>query len=147
MNTPESLLVDIDLKKTITIFLVEDDKMFLHALGFNLHKMPQYKVYCYSSGEECLKNMDLKPQIIILDYYLNENKPDAINGLDVLSEIKKTKPNTTVIMLSGQKDLDIALNTLKAGAYTYLIKDKQTLEQLNELINQVIKDLGLREGN
>lgn len=131
-------------KPPVTIFLVEDDKLFLHALGYQLHKNEAYKVYCYSSGEECLKNIHLNPHIVVLDYYLNENDPNNMDGLTVLNEIKHIKPYTVVIMLSGQKNLTIALKTLKEGAYTYLIKNKQTLSQLHEIIDKVIYNIGLR---
>ncbi|MES2836469.1 MAG: response regulator [Bacteroidota bacterium] len=130
-------------KQPITIFLVEDDKLYLHAVGFNLNKRKEYKIFCYSSGEDCLKNMSLNPDIVILDYYLNETNPESLDGLTVLLEIKKIKPSTIVIMLSSQKNLTVAMRTLKAEAYTYLIKNKQTLSQLNEVIDQVVNNIGL----
>ncbi len=122
----------------ITIFLVEDDPMYLLALGQNLHKTPGYNVYYYKSGEDCLRNMNLNPHIIVLDYYLNEDKLNVMNGLDVLRKIKKYNPKTRVVMLSGQKDLDVAIHAIEMGAYTYLIKDKQSLTQLQTIIKEII---------
>lgn len=124
-------------KPSLTIFLVEDDKLFLHALGYQLHKREGYKVHCYSSGEECIKNLHLNPDFVVLDYYLNDNNPSNMDGLSVLRKIKRIKPSTVVIMLSAQKNLSIALKSLKEGAYTYLIKNNQTISQLYEIIDKV----------
>ena len=121
----------------IRIFLVDDDKAYLFALGFHLKKELKYKVYCYESGEECLKNLHLNPDIIILDYYLNSADAEAINGLDTLKLIKKRKPRTEVVMLSGQETLSVAASSLKLGAFTYVIKDLNTLFVIRKLIDEI----------
>ena len=121
----------------VKIFIADDDQMYLQALGYNLKKHTNYKIYCFKSGEECLKNMNLKPDLILLDYYLNEDKPDALNGIETLKKIKRISPNTIIIMLSGQKDLSVALNTLKAGAFTYIPKDREAFSAIQKTISYI----------
>jgi two-component system OmpR family response regulator len=133
--------------KSTKIFLVDDDKTYLFALGFHLKKEMQHKIYCYETGEECLENLHLNPDVVILDYYLNTTKPDAMNGLDTLKLIKKRKPKTKVIMLSGQETLGIAASSLKLGAFTYVIKDLLALFVVKKVIDEIFNDEGLTKGN
>lgn len=121
----------------VKIFIADDDQMYLQALGYNLKKHTNSKIYCFKSGEECLRNMNLKPDVILLDYYLNEGKPDALSGIKTLNEIKRISPNTIVIMLSGQKDLGVALKTLKAGAFTYIPKGREAFSAIQKTISYI----------
>ena len=121
----------------IPIFIVDDDLSYLYSMSTLLKKNPLYKVYCYTNGEDCLKNIKLNPFIIILDYFLNSGKPDAINGLEVL---KKIKHKTKVIMLSGQKTLEIATSSLNLGAYTYIIKDINALASVIHAVDVLCND-------
>ncbi|MES2284177.1 MAG: response regulator [Bacteroidota bacterium] len=129
-----------DPSSIVPIFIVDDDLCFLGALGFRLKQNLMYKVYCYTNAEECMKNMQLNPSIIILDYLLNTEKSDAINGLDILKKIKNRKTKTKVIMLSGQKTLEVAISALKSGAYTYLIKDINAIASVLRIVNTLCLD-------
>ncbi|HET6992466.1 MAG TPA: response regulator [Bacteroidia bacterium] len=127
-------------KKPFSVFIVDDDESYLSALGFRLmkdNKDHQTKVYCYTSGEECLANLDLDPRVVILDYYLSTNQ-DAMSGLEVLREIKRIKPNVPVVVLSSQGDIKTALDTFEEGAYTYVVKDKQALLSIEKIIDSFI---------
>ena len=144
LEAPKKLGVE---QKEIKIFLVDDDKAYLYALGFHLKKEMHHKIYCYETGEECLENLHLNPEIVILDYYLNTTKPDAMNGLETLKLIKKRKPKTKVIMLSGQETLGIAASSLKIGAFTYVIKDLLALFVVKKVIDEIFNPNELNTGN
>ena len=64
------------------------------------------------------------PDIVLLDL----NLPDA-NGLDLLPQIKKTWPDTEVIVLTGEATFEAAVQATKRGAYHFINKpfDHQTL--------------------
>jgi two-component system OmpR family response regulator len=129
-------------KKTFSVFIVDDDQSYLAALGFRLMKENKYsetKVFCYTSGEECLRNMDLNPSIIILDYYLDAQNPAAMSGLQTLRKIKQINPKVPVVVLSAQGDMRIALDTYGAGAYTYIIKDKGALSSVEKILERLMQ--------
>ena len=126
-------------QKPFSVFLVDDDESYLSALGFRLmkdnNKNHQTKIYCFTTGEECIKNLNQDPSVIILDYYLNAADPDAMSGLETLRQIKRIKPHVPVVVLSSQGDIRIALDTFEEGAYTYIVKDKQALFSIEKIIN------------
>jgi len=96
--------------RTITVFLVDDDALFLKTVEHSVAtKHPFLSIKTFNTGEACLEQINQKPDIVILDYYLRSVDPNSLNGLEVLKRIKKTNPKTKVIMLSSQDSLDIAV--------------------------------------
>jgi DNA-binding NarL/FixJ family response regulator len=126
---------------TVTIFLVDDDVSYLYPMGFFLQRNTFHKVYCYTSGEECIHNMHLLPDLIVLDFNLNPEKPNTMNGLDVLKEIKRLRPKTKVVILSGRDTLQGVAESLKLGAHSYIIKDLEALSSLKKLIDNICDDI------
>jgi DNA-binding NtrC family response regulator len=89
-------------------------------------------VESYLSGEEALNNMHKNPDIIIQDYLL-----DGMTGIEVLIKAKKINPSVEFIFLSGQDSIDIAINSMKYGAYDYIVKDQMALQKMVNKINKI----------
>jgi DNA-binding NarL/FixJ family response regulator len=121
-------------KAGFSVFIVDDDEMYCHSLAFYLKTHTGHNIYCYSTGEECLNNIHLKPDVIILDYYLNSENPHALNGVQILKQIKRKNPRIKVIILSHQEVLQVATEALQSGAYTYVIKDTQAIFTIKNII-------------
>ncbi len=111
----------------LSIYLVDDDQLFITSLKDQVKKMFKFEtnIQTFSTGEECLKNFQNPPNVIILDYFLNGDNPNAMNGLNVLKKIMQISPDTKVIMLSAQDKIEVAVNLIKYGAYDYIIKNDQ----------------------
>ena len=120
-----------------TIFVVDDDIMIGAMLEQKLSCIPRCEVFSFTTGEECLRNMDLKPTIVILDYYLNSLDQDAKNGLEILKLVQKKAPDTKVIMLSSQAQYGKAAETLIKGAVEYVIKDNDAYEKILNIVKKV----------
>ena len=106
------------------IFVVDDSEMFAEMLNDHLSANPLFKVSVFNTGEECLKNLYQNPNVVILDYYLNDVSKEAADGLEILTEIKKFSNSIHVIMLSSQERYGVALQSISKGAEQYVIKDK-----------------------
>jgi DNA-binding NtrC family response regulator len=122
-------------KKKISIFIVEDNNVFTLALKANIENafvnIP-VKIHSFETGEECMKKFkEEKPKVVILDYHLNSNKPDAADGIKVLDMIKKENHETNVIMLTGDDDINIAVNSFKHGACDYVVKTETQFQKIN----------------
>jgi two-component system OmpR family response regulator len=124
-----------------SVFLVDDDSMFLSSLKNNLTQnfKSDIEVSTFTSGEECLKAIENNPDIVILDYYLNDDQhPNAMDGLEVLKKIKETSEESTVIVLSGQDKLQVALDSIKSGAYEYVAKSESAFVRIQNVIRNAI---------
>lgn len=128
----------------IKIFLVDDDKMFASALKHSLvnNNIHPHEIMTFPTGEECIKNLHkYNPEIIILDYNLNKNYPDAIDGIQVLKRVKRIRPHSEVIILSSQENINVAMDTLSNGAYDYVTKDESAFIKIKNIITHISSDI------
>ncbi len=120
--------------KEFSVFVVDDDESFLFALAFHLKRDTGWKVNCYASVEDCLCNLNLNPGVIILDYFFDKAGENTIDGMTALKLIKSVKPDIPIIMLSGQDDIEVSMELLKLGAYTYIVKDRKALPAIERTL-------------
>jgi DNA-binding NarL/FixJ family response regulator len=123
------------MKNSKQIFIVEDNEIFSMMLDYILSKDSVYNFVSFRSGEDCLKNLYMKPDIIILDYGL-----PGINGYETLLEIKKRNPSTHVIILSSNKDKALAAKLLSSGADDFILKQGHGETQLIRRIEAVLAE-------
>lgn len=119
------------------IFIVDDNEMFNSMLNVHLSENPAYQISSFGTGEECLKNLFQNPDVIILDYNLNDIFKEAANGLEILEEIKKHNNPVHVIMLSSQKRYGVAAQTISKGAEQYVIKDDDAFENIDKILTDL----------
>ena len=115
------------------IFIVEDNSVYNMLIVNHLHLHKLKRTESFLTGEEALKNINRKPDIIIQDYLL-----DGISGMDVLIATKKKYPETEFIFLSAQDSIEVAINCMKFGAFDYIVKDQHALNRLTDKINKII---------
>lgn len=105
------------------VYIVDDEPLQLELLKDHLQKMSAYEIHAFPTGEECLAAAKVRmPGIVFLDYNLNSKVSQAIDGIDVLKELKELNPTTEVVMISGQDKIDVAVNSMKYGAFDYIVK-------------------------
>jgi two-component system OmpR family response regulator len=132
------------MKQVKTIFIVDDDPMQASMLQDYLSKYSTFVFHTFSTGEECLKNLSLDPQVVFLDYNFDLAGKNAMDGLDILREIKAKSPTTEVVMLSGQDRIEVAVNTMKYGAFDYIVKSESAFHRAENVIFNIIKRLKLQ---
>jgi CheY-like chemotaxis protein len=120
------------------VFIVDDDPNFVKLLEHQLEAAKFTPIESYISGEECLKNMHHKPRLVLLDFSLG-----GLNGLDVLTKIKRDYPRTAVVMLTAVEDIEVEQRCLDAGASNYIRKDPDGLERLQNEVLPKYKRNGL----
>jgi len=122
----------------IKIFVVEDDPVYLKLVNYIAELNPDHVVKTFTNGKDCIAQLHENPAVVTLDYSL----PD-MNGSEVLKAIKQQCPDTNVIMVSSQDDINTAIQLLKVGAYDYITKDDETKERLLNSINNAKKNVAL----
>lgn len=133
-----SYLLTLKLISLLKIFLVEDDPFFGEALKYHLKLNPDFELYLFRTGMECISNLYQKPDIICLDFGL----PD-ITGDKLLQRIQEINNKIPIIIISGQEEIEVAVNFLKSGAKDYIIKNDQTKDILWNSINKIRENLDL----
>ena len=89
-------------------------------------------------GEECLAHLHEHPDLVILDYHLNNVVKDAADGLRILEKIKQMDRKVHVIMLSSQTQYGLALQTVQKGAEQYVLKGKDQFDQIDRCVREML---------
>jgi two-component system, OmpR family, response regulator len=116
------------------IFMVDDDKMILNLLEYIFQSKDGYRIKTFYTGEECLENMNLNPDLVVLDYVLNEKDSEALDGLETLRKLIEKNSNLPVIILSGKTDEETGKKMIKIGARQVLKKDDYFVDNLEKYI-------------
>lgn len=119
------------------IFLVDDEPIQNEMLKDYLNERFIYDIKTFDNGEEMLKNMHFNPEIVVLDYHLSAHKTDAKNGVEILKMLKDKYPQVQVIMLSGQDKIDVAIDSMKYGAYDYVVKGETAFSRTENILNNI----------
>ncbi len=126
------------------IFVVENNTIYNHLVTEYLKKQGFSNVKSLVSGEECIQTIEsgIKPDIVIQDYSL-----DGINGLEVLKQVKKISPHSEFIFLTSNENMEVAVNTIKFGAFDYIVKDKMALEKVVYKMRKIVGMFKLQKKN
>ena len=111
--------------------------MILMLLNSHLVQNRRNEIHVFKTGEECLENLFLDPDVIILDYELNTVVPDAENGFQILQKIKNEDKSICVVMLSSQSHYGKATQTIMKGALEYVIKDQNAFKNIDKILNSL----------
>lgn len=123
------------------IFIVDDDVAFTVLIKKELFKADYKNTEVFSKGIDCIDNLSKKPDIIFLDYTL---EPE-LNGLEVLKKIKEVNKNIYVIMFTAAEKIELAIDSLRLGAYDYVIKNENSFIKIVNRIKKIIKEKQLYE--
>jgi len=120
------------------IFIVDDDKVILNLLEYTFKSREGYNVRTFDSGEDCLNNLHLNPDLIVLDHLFYLRGINGLSGLETLKELRIKCPDVPVIILSGQEDLTLIREFIKNGAVKYIPKADYFIDVLVESVEKVV---------
>lgn len=120
------------------ILIIEDEAAIRRVLTKILSE--ESKTYNVKEASDGLEGIELAKDNDY-DLILCDIKMPKMDGVEVLTAIKKIKPEIPVVMISGHGDLDTAVNTMRLGAFDYISKPPD----LNRLLNTVRNALDRKE--
>ena len=127
----------------VKILIIDDSAEDREVYRRYLSKQAQfdYEIIEAESAEEGLEQLEMSPDLILLDYLL----PDG-NGLELLVELQSLKIKLPpIIMLTGEGNESVAVEAMKSGVKDYLIKGKLTPNSLVGAINNVLQQYRLKK--
>lgn len=137
-----------------SLLIVEDDALARNNLQHILERSGEYLVATAPGGVEALEMIRNKAY----DLVLTDLRMEKVDGMQVLSEVKKLHPNSEVIMLTAFASINSAIEAMKRGAYHYIAKPYKIDEvraqvanalektMLKEELRELKRDLRARDG-
>jgi PAS domain S-box-containing protein len=130
------------MKRTQPIVLIVDDSS-VDRETYRRYLQQDFEAYDILEAELGAEGLELcqrhKPDVLLVDFLL----PD-LDGVAFLAELQLQVKKPPVIILTGQGNEAIAVQTMKAGAQDYLVKGHLTAEKLRISITRVLEKSQLR---
>jgi DNA-binding NtrC family response regulator len=127
------------MKPIPSLLLVDDDAAFRQVMAGELRRV-NFEVATAGSGEEAVRKVaELEPEVVLLDLQL----PD-VSGLEVLKTIRGSSPASEVIMLTGHGSIDTAIESIRIGAFDYVVKPCP-LDELEVRIQRALERRSLQK--
>jgi DNA-binding response OmpR family regulator len=120
------------------IIIVEDSETFsLLVTHYLKNNLGHVKVYVENSGAKAIERMkDLKPSLVVLDYYLE----DDLSAIDVMIEVNKMEARPKVILLSSIKDEVEKAKVMSMGIERFVQKSNESMYELLQCIEELLED-------
>ena len=112
-----------------SLLIVEDDKPFLERLSRAMETRGFTVTSCDSVSDGLAQIGRAAPAFAVVDLRLGDG-----NGLDVISALKKRRPEAHGVVLTGYGNIATAVNAVKLGAIDYLAKPADADDVVNALL-------------
>ena len=100
--------------------LVVDDETDIREQAAGILEDEGHRCRLARDSDEALRSVEeRRPHLVILDIWLQGSRLD---GLEVLSIIKRVHPDLPVVIISGHGNIETAVTAIKRGAYDYIEK-------------------------
>lgn len=125
--------------KDFKVLVVDDEEDFV---DMTIKRLTKRKLECFgvTSGKEAIEQIkNGNFDVVLLDV-----KMPGLDGIETLREIKRIKPLTEVVMLTGHASVESGIEGMKLGAFDYLMKPME-LEGLVEKLTDAAEKKFLHE--
>jgi two-component system nitrogen regulation response regulator NtrX len=127
-----------------TEILIIDDNADIRNIINDLIIESGYKTRIAANYNQALNEIDKKlPDVAIIDVKLDKGDND---GLELLSHIKTKDENIPVIIITGHANVEMAIKSLKAGAFEFIEKPFNQ-ERLLNFVNRAVENIKLKKEN
>ncbi len=112
------------------VLIVDDEEGIRESLKLIL--ADHYDLILTENGEQCLECIDKAKDIGLV---LIDIKMPKVNGLEILSQIKKKRPSLKVIVVTGYRSVETASEAVRLGAAGYIVKPFKS-EEILEVVEK-----------
>src|SRR5438067_785650 len=100
------------------ILVVGDEEVMGESLAAPLRE-EGYTVETAGSGREAVAKARETDHAI---YFVDLKMPDGADGIEIMRELKKIRPDGTVVIITAHATVDTAIAAMKEGAHDYILK-------------------------
>jgi DNA-binding NtrC family response regulator len=130
------------VRKHWEILVVDDEPVMRESLAAWLTE-DGYTVDTAESGQEAIALAKAKNYAI---YFLDLKMPPGIDGIETMMEIRRNRPDASVIIMTAYATVDTAITAMKEGAQEYVVKPCSP-EEISLLVERIIKVKNLQREN
>ena len=124
--------------------LIVDDERDIRELISDILQDEGFTTRLAANSDECMAEINAEPPaLMILDIWLKDSQMD---GIDILTSVKRDNPDIPIVIISGHGNIEIAVAAIKQGAYDFIEKPFN-IDQLMVVIRRAMEASKLRREN
>ena len=116
------------------VFIVENESVKSDLIHKFFEKTHHFEFFYFGDSDECLKQLYRHPMAVFLDYDLKSINTHEKDWQKILEEIKNLNHNTEVIFFSSEDHSGVASDTLKHGAYDYIVINENRFRRMENIL-------------
>jgi two-component system response regulator PilR (NtrC family) len=124
------------------LLIVDDEPSLCQMLEIAFRK-DGHTVETVPSGQAALKKIDTH----VHDLIISDIRMPDLSGIELLERARKTRSPAAFILITAVPSMTTAVQALNLGAYRYVIKTDQLVEELRLVVWRALEELALREEN
>lgn len=121
-----------------SVFLLDDNRLYLKGLQKHLENKlgEQVKIKSFLTSDDLIAAMKDGPNVVVVDYHLDEKS--SVEGLSLVSNLSRLYPETEIIVLTSEENVDVALRCYDEGASNFIKKNLNAIEHVvKELLYKI----------
>ncbi|MFC2074769.1 ATP-binding protein [Bdellovibrionota bacterium] len=118
------------------LLIVDDEEDILKVVNELLkRRFPSHTIYKAKDGEEALEVLsEHSISLVITDFSM-----PGMSGLELIKRVRKEYPEISLILMTGQADLDVALKSVESGACQYIQKPFESLKKVASVVEGALQ--------
>jgi DNA-binding NtrC family response regulator len=124
------------------ILVVDDEEIMRESLAAWLRE-DGYSVDTVTSGRDAISRALDRDYAM---YFIDLKMPNGIDGIETLMEIRKIRPEASIIIVTAYATVDTAITAMKEGAQEYIVKPCNP-QEISLLVDRIIKVKNLQREN
>jgi len=130
------------MKKNWPILVVDDEEVMCESMAAWLRE-DGYRVDTAPNGQKAL---DLAKSTDYVICFIDLKMPGGMDGIETMMEIRRIRPETSVIIITAYATVDTAIQAMKEGAQEYIVKPCNP-QEISLLVSRIMKFKKLQSEN
>lgn len=130
------------MKRQWRMLVVDDEEVARESLAVWL-KEDGYTVETARSGAEAVSKALQQDYAI---YFIDLKMPGGMDGLDTMREVRRLRPDASVIIITAYATVETAIRAMKEGAQEYIVKPCN-LDEISLLVERIVQVRNLKREN
>jgi two-component system OmpR family response regulator len=122
------------------VFIVDDSALYREVISNELKQISNIEISTYSSAENCLKNMDQDPALIILDFYLDGENSENMNGHFAMQQFRKLNKCPQILFVSSILNEELLMEYSQHRDVDFILKSElgknRTTRKIEEKLSE-----------
>ena len=124
------------IKESKTVFIVDDSPIYREVLRHELSEFKNLHVQTFSSAEECLAKMYEKPELVILDFYLNGENKDNMTAHQAIKKMRELEVVPKILLISSERNEGLLEEYLNYRNIDFVLKTGEGTKNIANRIKQ-----------